>query len=360
MPTYNEKENIEGLVSEIFRYVSDVNILIVDDNSPDGTGAIADKIADKDRRVSVLHRISNRGRGLAGIEAFKKAIKREDVKYIIEMDADFSHDPKYIPIFLKEIENSDVVIGSRYVNGAMDCDRGRIRVILSKLVNLFIRKYLGLDIKDCSSGYRCFRKEALTSLDLDKMISKEPSIIEEVLYKCKLKNYKIKEVPIIFKNRRGGKTKLGVIKLIKVLRDIIIIRASPPPQQWRTRRELKRFGFNLALGLNILGCILFYRHKEHFIWFSTIGSIVLILSIMRPEILAPVKRLLDKLIFIISWLTTSIGLLMVFYLIFTPVAILLKISGRDLLHQKIDKSTASYWIKRKQMPFSKESYERLG
>ena len=377
IPTYNEKENIEKFIGEIFKHAPDVNLLIVDDNSPDGTGEIADRIAAKDNRVSIIHRLSNRGRGLAGVEAFKEAIKREGINYIIEMDADFSHGPKYIPLFLEEIKNSDIVIGSRYVEGGRDSERGYIRVILSKLVNLFIRKYLGLDINDCSSGYRCFRKEVLVSLDLDRMISKEPSIIEEVLYECKLKKYNIKEIPIIFKDRESGKTKLGIIKLAKVLMDIIkfksiknntsrlrskhndanTVRASP---HRRTRRELRRFGFNLALGLNILGIILFYRHKEHFIWFSTIGSIVLILSIMRPEILAPVKRFLDKLIFIISWLTTSIGLLMVFYLIFAPAAILLKISGRDLLHQKIDKSAVSCWIKKKQIPFSKESYERMG
>jgi len=219
IPTYNEKENIEAFINEIFRHANEVDILIVDDNSPDGTGLIADKITKQDNRVSVLHRTSCRGRGYAGIDGFKEAIKRKDTRYIIEMDGDFSHDPKHIPEFLKEIEDSDIVIGSRYVSGGRDCDRGPIRVFLSRLVNLFIRKYLRLNIRDCTSGYRCFRRDVLVSLD--RLVSKEPSIIEEILYKCKLRNYRIKEIPIVFKKRSSGRSKLGVCKLIKVFRDIV-------------------------------------------------------------------------------------------------------------------------------------------
>lgn len=125
-------------------------------------------------------------------------------------------------------------------------------------------------------------------------------------------------------------------------------------------KGLRKFGFSLGLGLNILGCILFYRHKEHFIWFSVIGSIALISAIVCPKALAPLKKLLDKLIFIIGWLTSLITLLIVFYLIFTPIAVLLKIFGKDLLDEKINKKTTSYWIKRKNIIFSKESYERMG
>jgi len=224
IPTYNEKENIEQIVSEIFAYARDMNVLIVDDNSSDGTAGIADNMAAKDDRVSVMHRMSGRGRGLAGVAAFKEALRRNGIEYVMEMDGDFSHHPKYIPLFLNEIKGADVVIGSRYVNGGRDSDRSYIRIIMSKLVNLFIRKYLGFDILDCSSGYRCFRKEALSSIDWDKMISREPSIIEEVLYECKLKGYKIKEIPIVFQERRNGVTKLGIIKLTKVFMDIFRIK----------------------------------------------------------------------------------------------------------------------------------------
>jgi len=125
-------------------------------------------------------------------------------------------------------------------------------------------------------------------------------------------------------------------------------------------RELRKFGFNLGLGLNILGLIMFYRHREHFIWFTLIGSIVFISALTSPRILGPLKRLLDRLIFIFGWLTSAISLLIAFYLIFTPMALLLKIFGKDLLHQKINKNAATYWIKKKKTPFSKESYERMG
>ena len=124
--------------------------------------------------------------------------------------------------------------------------------------------------------------------------------------------------------------------------------------------KLRRFGFNLGLGLNILGCVLFYRHKGHFIWFSGVGSVALILSVLCPVILAPLKKVLDKLIFIIGWLTSVISLAIAFYLIFTPIALLLKIFGRDMLDQKIDKTAGTYWTKRKNIVFSKESYERMG
>jgi len=390
IPTYNEKENIEKFIGEIFKHAPDVNLLIADDNSPDGTGEIADRIAAKDSRVSIIHRLSNRGRGLAGVEAFKEAIKREGINYIIEMDADFSHGPKYIPLFLEEIKNSDIVIGSRYVEGGRDSERGYIRVILSKLVNLFIRRYLGLDINDCSSGYRCFRKEVLVSLDLDRMISKEPSIIEEVLYECKLKKYNIKEIPIIFKDRESGKTKLGIIKLVKVLMDIIkfkgiknntsrlrskyndanIVRATLDinlsseallkEEGVKGSRELRRFGFNLALGLTVAGFIMFLRHKPYFLWFLSAGAFVFILSILYPSALKPIKKILDFVIFSFSWLVNAISLLFAFYFIFTPIGILLRFFRKDLLHRKIDRNIKSYWLKRKNTVFSKVFYERMG
>lgn len=127
-------------------------------------------------------------------------------------------------------------------------------------------------------------------------------------------------------------------------------------------RELRKFGFSLGLGLNILGCIMFYRHKEYFVWFSSTGSFVLVAAILCPDILAFLKRFLDKLIFIIGWLISAISLLIAFYLIFAPIAILLKFFGKDLLDEKIDKKFSSYWIKRKkerELPL-KDYYERMG
>jgi len=123
---------------------------------------------------------------------------------------------------------------------------------------------------------------------------------------------------------------------------------------------LRKFGFNLGVGLNILGYVLFYRHKEYFVWFSTIGSIVLISGIIYPKSLTPLKRLLDRIITIIGWFASTISLLIVFYLIFTPICLLLKIFGKDLLNEKMDNTSSSYWIKRKQDIFSKQFYERMG
>ncbi len=125
-------------------------------------------------------------------------------------------------------------------------------------------------------------------------------------------------------------------------------------------KELRKFGFSFGLGLNILGCIMFFRHREHFIWFTAIGSTVFILAILYPVALSGLKRLLDSLIRIIGWITAVISLLTAFYLVFTPIALLLKVFKRDLLNQKIEKAADTYWVKRKNTAFSKESYERMG
>jgi len=125
-------------------------------------------------------------------------------------------------------------------------------------------------------------------------------------------------------------------------------------------KELRKFGFGLGLGLNILGCILFYRHKEHFILFSSVGSIAAISAVLYPKVLAPLKKLLDKLIFMIGWLTGILSLLIVFYLIFTPIGILFRFFKIDFLYQRIDKNSTSYWFKRKENIFSKDFYERMG
>lgn len=125
-------------------------------------------------------------------------------------------------------------------------------------------------------------------------------------------------------------------------------------------KELRKFGFNLGLGLNIVGCIMFYRGRSHFIWFSSIGSFALIAAILHPRVLTVLKKILDRVVFLFSWIVNKVVLVIAFYLIFTPIALLLKLFGRDLLHQRIDKSTSSYWTKHKKLPFSRELYERMG
>jgi len=358
VPTYNEKENIEPVISEIFKHAPGADILVVDDDSSDGTAEILDRLSKKDGRISVMHRLSKRGRGSAGIEAFKEALKREEIKYVIEMDGDFSHGPQYIPVFLESIKDADVIIGSRYVKGGEDSDRGYARIILSKAANLFIRKYLKLDFKDCTAGFRCFKKHVLASLDLDNMLSREPSIIEEILYESNLRGYKIKEVPIIFKDRKAGKTKLGFIKLMRVLIDIT---------RFKNRRnidiltnEFRRFGFNLGLGLNIGGFIMFSRHKEYFIWFTAAGSLSVIAAISAPRLLKPVKKFLEGAIFCFGRLISFISLAIAFYSIFVPIGAILKLFNKDPLHQKIDRKLDSYWMKKEQKAPSENFYERMG
>lgn len=358
IPTYNERENIEGLISEIFRYAPYVNVLIVDDDSPDGTGVIADKIARDDSRIAVMHRISREERSVEGL---REALKDQGIRYIMEMDADFTHDPAYIPDFLKEIKLNDIVIGSRFVKGGSDTDRKLARRCLSRSVNYFIRKYLGVDIRDCTSGYRCFKRHVLDSLDLDSLVSKGPAVIEEISYIAFLKDFRIKEIPVILQERKKGDSKLNFKKLRGTLMDILAFKSIHMPEAKKKKnRELRRFGFSLGLGLNIAGCVMFYRERPHFIWFTGIGSLGLISAIIRPALLGFLKKALDFVILMIGRLTNSVSLIIAFYLIFTPAGILLRLFRKDPLDKSLDKSCESYWIKRKKAGFYKESYSRMG
>ena len=213
IPTYNEKENISNLIKDILK-VKDIEILVVDDNSPDKTWNIVKNIAKKNKRVHLLLRTKNKGRGLAGVAGFKYAVKN-NYDFILEMDADFSHNPKYIPDFLEKIKECDVVLGSRTIKGGKDFGRPMLRKLITRLANLYIRLILGIKVKDCNSGYRCFRKKVLESVNLDKIISKGPSIVQELLYKAHLKKFKIKEIPITFIERKIGSSKLGLKQLWK-------------------------------------------------------------------------------------------------------------------------------------------------
>ena len=213
IPTYNEKENISNLINEILRLdTKNLHILVVDDFSPDGTWKIVEEISKKKKNVHLLLRKIKRGRGYAGKDAFIYCLKNK-ADIIIEMDADFSHDPKYIPLMLKEIKNYDLVLGSRRVKGAKEVGRGIIRRIITYLANLYIRLILGLKVKDCNSGFKCFRRDILEEINPKKIESKGPAIIQEVLFKAHLKGFRIKEIPITFVNRKKGKSKLGISQL---------------------------------------------------------------------------------------------------------------------------------------------------
>ncbi|MFQ5901682.1 MAG: polyprenol monophosphomannose synthase [Thermodesulfobacteriota bacterium] len=225
IPTYNERENIEGLIRLILDLPSgpDLNIVVVDDNSPDGTGEIVDKLAKELPNVHLISRKKLKGRGTAGIEGFRYALS-QGANYIIEMDADLSHHPKYIPLFINAIKDCDVVIGSRFVKGGRDIDRGIVRRVITRLAGLYVRYLLGLRIKDVSSGYRCFRREVLEKVDVDNLISTGPSIVLEIIYNAAMNNFKIKEVPITFQDRRQGETKLDYITLLETMVMVLRLR----------------------------------------------------------------------------------------------------------------------------------------
>lgn len=224
IPTYNEAQNIEELLNSIINLkLEDLHVLVVDDNSPDGTGKIANQMANNHPKIKVLHRVQKRGRGLAGIAGFRYALA-EGADYIIEMDADFSHHPKYIPDLLKLAPQCDLVIGSRYSKGGQAADRGLIRRIITFLARQYIRLILGVKVKDPTSGFRCFKRKVLEEINLGSLISTGPSIVSELLYKAKQKGFSIHETPIIFEDRKRGSTKLNLGTLIVTLLMILKFR----------------------------------------------------------------------------------------------------------------------------------------
>lgn len=222
VPTYNERNNIESLIQEIILLPA-LDILVVDDNSPDGTGDIVAGLARKNPRVHLLTRTKRKGRGSAGVAGFKKALDM-GAQWIIEMDADFSHHPRHIPDLLAHIKDYDLVLGSRFVPGGADRDRGIVRHMVTCLAGIYVRSLLGLNIRDVSSGFRCFRREVFEKVDLDDMISAGPAIVLEILYKVCLNGFRIKEVPIVFRDRRQGDTKLDAITLLETLVMVLRLR----------------------------------------------------------------------------------------------------------------------------------------
>jgi dolichol-phosphate mannosyltransferase len=217
IPTYNEKENIGNLIREILSLkIPSLHIVVVDDNSPDGTSEIVKELSKEHREVELFLRTTGKGRGSAGIAGFRYALEH-GADYVVEMDADFSHHPKYIPYLLKAIQDADMVIGSRFVNGGKDVNRGIFRRIITLLAGIYVKILLGLKIRDVSSGYRCFKRKVLEAIELDSMVSTGPSIVSEVFYRTHLKGFSITEIPIEFMDRVHGQTKLNSIILIKTL-----------------------------------------------------------------------------------------------------------------------------------------------
>jgi dolichol-phosphate mannosyltransferase len=224
VPTYNERDNIKELIQKILEFSPQIHILVIDDNSPDGTGKIVESLMSRIPNLYFINRTSRKGRGLAGIEGFKFALEN-NFDYIIEMDADFSHSPEYIPEFLKHIQDADIVIGSRFIKQAAILNRGLGRNIISLIANLYTRIILGiLDIRDVTSGYRCYKTTVFKQIGLEHLISGGPSILEEILFRAKRHKLKIKEIPIIFVHRKSGKSKLNFKILFNTFLTILRLR----------------------------------------------------------------------------------------------------------------------------------------
>ena len=222
VPTYNERENIEMLVTQLLALPLDARVLVVDDNSPDGTGAISDRLsADNDGRVIVVHRAGKLGLGTAYIAGFKRALA-EAADLVCTMDADFSHNPRYVPAMVeKACQCYALVIGSRYVRGGGTSGCSFERRLLSWGANAFARTVLGLRAHDTTAGFRCYRRDVLASMDLDDIKASGYSFLIEMLYRVQRRGWRVGEVPIIFENRRLGASKISKGEVTKAMSTVL-------------------------------------------------------------------------------------------------------------------------------------------
>lgn len=223
IPTYNESENIERLVQDIFVHLPQAEILIIDDNSPDGTGGIADKLSQNNPAVSVIHRMEKMGMGNAYNQGFRYAIEH-NYDVVFEMDADFSHKPSDLPRLLDNLKDNGLVIGSRYVKGGGTVNWGIIRRFVSNFGNLYARAILNMPIKDITAGFRCYYVSVLKKVDLDQVKSDGYGFQIEMAYMVKKAGYNIKEIPIIFEDRRAGRSKMSKNIIIEALIRVLSIR----------------------------------------------------------------------------------------------------------------------------------------
>jgi len=222
VPTYNESENIKALVTQLLALPTDILVIVVDDNSPDGTGDIADRLAEENPgRIEVIHRAGKLGLGTAYIAGFKRALAgRADL--ICTMDADFSHNPRYIPDMVEKIgQGYDLVIGSRYVPGGGSRGCTFDRKLLSWGANAFARAVLGLRAHDTTAGFRCYRREVLDSVQLDEIKASGYSFLIEMLHRVRRRGWQIGEVPIVFENRRLGTSKISRNEITRAMGTVL-------------------------------------------------------------------------------------------------------------------------------------------
>ncbi len=209
VPTYNEQQNIVPFIKAIFQQqIPDVEVLVIDDNSPDGTGDLVEAVQRTDPRVHLMRREKKLGLGTAYVAGFHYALER-DYARIIEMDADFSHDPKDLLRLLEASADADIVIGSRYIDGVNVVNWPLKRLLLSMFASTYTRFITGLQLRDCTAGFKCFRREVLENIDLKRVQSDGYSFQIEMNFRAWVKGYRIKEIPIVFVDRAAGTSKMS-------------------------------------------------------------------------------------------------------------------------------------------------------
>jgi dolichol-phosphate mannosyltransferase len=210
LPTYNEAENLEPLVEAArAKLPTSARVLVVDDSSPDGTGEVADRLVARHDNVAVLHRPRKEGLGPAYIAGFRHALER-GAGFVLEMDSDFSHDPAYLPRLLEAAQRADLVLGSRYVDGGGVSDWGPLRRAVSRGGSSYARLVLGVDVRDLTGGFKCFRREVLEAIDLDRISTRGYAFQVEMTYRAIRLGFQVVEVPIVFCERRVGSSKMDL------------------------------------------------------------------------------------------------------------------------------------------------------
>jgi dolichol-phosphate mannosyltransferase len=225
LPTYDERENLEPICRAILAAAPAVDILVVDDNSPDGTGELADRLAAHEPRVKVLHRAGKQGLGKAYLAGFAWALER-GYGLVLEMDADFSHDPQRLPAMLAAAEGADLVLGSRYVAGGGTVNWGLGRRLLSRGGSFYARTILGLRVRDLTGGFKCFRREVLEAIDLPSVSCTGYAFQIELTYRTVRRGFRVAEVPIVFADRRVGQSKMSRRIVLEALAKVWAIRFS--------------------------------------------------------------------------------------------------------------------------------------
>ncbi len=224
LPTYNERENIEHIVEAVLSQASDIDVLVIDDNSPDGTGEIAETMARADDRLHVLHRAGKMGLGTAYIEGFVWGLAR-GYEYLFEMDADFSHEPADLLRLRDAVASgADVAVGSRWVPGGGTRNWSFLRTFISRGGSIYARVILGIPVEDLTSGFKCFARHVLETLDLNGVRSNGYAFQVEMNYRCFLSGFRIAEVPIVFVDRRVGKSKMGGHIVLEAMRVVLALR----------------------------------------------------------------------------------------------------------------------------------------